>query len=113
MPTRNGMSKRRGACHRCKHLGKHKKRRNQDWFDENDGIISSLLEQNRAAFVKTVGDSDPKLAQAHKKICSKVQTESVLTDCSHISELALLWRDLNLLVTCLNSLRLCSALELS
>ena len=32
---------------------------------------------------------------------------------SHIPELALLWRDFNLLVTCLNSLRLCSALELS
>ena len=32
---------------------------------------------------------------------------------SHIPEPALLWRDFNLLVTCLNSLRLCSALELS
>ena len=53
----------------------YKKRHNQDWFDENDGMISSLLEQKRAAFVKTVGDSDPKLAQAHKKIFSKVQTE--------------------------------------
>ena len=44
-------------------------------FDKNDGIISSPLEQKRAAFVKTVGDSDPKLAQAHKEICNKVQTE--------------------------------------
>ena len=43
--------------------------------DENDGIISSLLEQKRAAFVKIVGDSDTKLGQAHKEICSKVQTE--------------------------------------
>ena len=41
----------------------YKKRHNQDWFDENDGIISSLLEQKRSAFVKTVGYSDPKLAQ--------------------------------------------------
>ena len=53
----------------------YKKRHNQDCFDENDGTIASLLEQKRAAFAKTVGDSDPKLAQAHKEICSKVQTE--------------------------------------
>ena len=43
----------------------YKKRHNQDCFDENDGIITSLQEQKRAAFVKTAGDSDPKLAKAH------------------------------------------------
>jgi len=30
----------------------YKKRHNQDWFNENNGIISYLVEQKRAAFLK-------------------------------------------------------------
>ena len=35
----------------------YKKRKNQDWFDENYGAISCLLEQKRIAFVKTLEDT--------------------------------------------------------
>ena len=53
----------------------YKKRKNQDWFDENDGTISCLLEQKRIAFVKTPEDSSPCVVQAHKDLCSTVQAE--------------------------------------
>ena len=53
----------------------YKKRKNQDWFDENDGAISCLLEQKRIALVKTLEDSSPSVVQPHKDICRKVQAE--------------------------------------
>ena len=53
----------------------YKKRKNQDWFDENDGTISFLLESKRIAFVKTLKDSSPSVVQAHKDTCSTVQAE--------------------------------------
>ena len=53
----------------------YKKRKNQDWFDENDGAISCLLEQKRLAFVKTLEDQSPSVVQAHKDICRDVQAE--------------------------------------
>ena len=52
----------------------NKKRKNQDWFDENDGAISCLLEQKRIALVKTLEDPRPSIVQAHKDICSSDRT---------------------------------------
>jgi len=53
----------------------YKKRKNQDWFDENDGAISCLIEQKRITFVKTLEDLSPSVVQAHKNICREVQAE--------------------------------------
>ena len=53
----------------------YKKRCNQDWFDENDGAISALLEKKQAAFVKIVEGLNPSLAKAHKDISRTVQAE--------------------------------------
>ena len=53
----------------------YRKRKNQDWFDENDGAISCLLEQKRIALVKTLEDSSPSGVQTHKDICREVQAE--------------------------------------
>ena len=51
----------------------YKKRKNQDWLDENDSAISCLPEQKRIAFVKTLEDPSPSVVQEHKDICSAVQ----------------------------------------
>ena len=53
----------------------YKKWQNQNWFNENDGAISCLLEQKQIAFVKTLEDPSPSVVQAHKDICREVQAE--------------------------------------
>ena len=74
MPTRKGISRNTVYATAASTLS-YKNRKNQDWFDENDGAISCLLEQKRIAFVKTLEDQSPSVVQAHKDICREVQAE--------------------------------------
>ena len=51
----------------------YKKRHSQDWFDETDGAISSLLEHKGTALVRTLEHPSFSVVQAHKEVCRIVQ----------------------------------------
>ena len=53
----------------------YKKHRSQDWFDDNDTAITTLLDKKHKAFVMMVGNSHPSHIQAHREISSTTQAE--------------------------------------